>query len=537
MHNMTVLVGKNNEGKSNILRALSLAMDIMKYFAKNPRLLKMPVRFIEDFYIWDQDYPILLQSKKPNGSSSIDLTFEFTEDEVVQIRKITGTKSNNNLSVRILINKNEAKIDILKRGTTAFSDNEIKQKIIMFVCANNDFVFIPAIRTEDDAIRETRLLIERALSTLETSPEYTDAVSTIEKLQQTVLDEIANGIIGPLQTFLPSVKDIQIRILKEQRRIALRRNIELVIDDGTPTLIQQKGDGIKSLTALAMLNIFKQSSKSLLIAIEEPESHLHPESARQLFSTIQVLAEQHQVILTTHSPLFINRLCIQENIIVYKGNATVVKRVSEIRDVLGIQVSDNLFNAETILVVEGEDDKIALDKILPAISEKIKKAMQNGTFVIDFLSGAGNLSYKLSFYRSIQCRYHILLDNDEAGRRAGESAIEQGLATMKNITYTNCNGSPDAELEDCYDKAVYESTIFSQFGVDLSLCSEFRSCRKWSDRVAACFLSRGKQWNDKIETKVKMAIAESVASNPEQALNINKRSCIDALATEIEIII
>ena len=31
-NNMTVLVGKNNEGKSNILRALTLAMDIMKIY-------------------------------------------------------------------------------------------------------------------------------------------------------------------------------------------------------------------------------------------------------------------------------------------------------------------------------------------------------------------------------------------------------------------------------------------------------------------------------------------------------------------------
>ena len=38
-NNMTVLVGKNNEGKSNILRALTLAMDIMKLYAMNPRML------------------------------------------------------------------------------------------------------------------------------------------------------------------------------------------------------------------------------------------------------------------------------------------------------------------------------------------------------------------------------------------------------------------------------------------------------------------------------------------------------------------
>lgn len=31
-NNMTVLVGKNNEGKSNILRALTLAMDVMKMY-------------------------------------------------------------------------------------------------------------------------------------------------------------------------------------------------------------------------------------------------------------------------------------------------------------------------------------------------------------------------------------------------------------------------------------------------------------------------------------------------------------------------
>ncbi len=41
---MTVLVGKNNEGKSNILRALTLAMDIMKIYSKDPRSLQIAVR-------------------------------------------------------------------------------------------------------------------------------------------------------------------------------------------------------------------------------------------------------------------------------------------------------------------------------------------------------------------------------------------------------------------------------------------------------------------------------------------------------------
>ena len=46
--NMTVLVGKNNEGKSNILRALTLAMDIMKIYASDPRNLRFSVNYLKN---------------------------------------------------------------------------------------------------------------------------------------------------------------------------------------------------------------------------------------------------------------------------------------------------------------------------------------------------------------------------------------------------------------------------------------------------------------------------------------------------------
>lgn len=113
----------------------------------------------------------------------------------------------------------------------------------------------------------------------------------------------------------------------------MRRNTEIIIDDGTPTPIQQKGDGIKSLTALAILNIPARVDRVSVVAIEEPESHLHPESARQLYDTIMSLSQTHQIVLTTHSPLFVNRTNLKENIIVNDGKATPVKKIKEIRDV------------------------------------------------------------------------------------------------------------------------------------------------------------------------------------------------------------
>lgn len=533
-NNMTVLVGKNNEGKSNILRALTLAMDIMKIYSKDPRSLQIAVRpYLKNHYSWEKDYPISLQEKNPNGWSSIDLNFELDEQDILAIRSMTGIRLSGCIPVRVSTNGAAAKIDIPKRGTAAFADADNKKKIIEYVCFKIDFNFIPAVRTEYDALRVVDSLIEKSLETLDTNPDYINAMNKIEELQQGILDGISNQIIEPLQEFLPTVRNVQIHIQNERRRIAMRRNTEIIIDDGTPTPIQQKGDGIKSLTALAILNIPARVDRVSVVAIEEPESHLHPESARQLYDTIMSLSQTHQIVLTTHSPLFVNRTNLKENIIVNDGKATPVKKIKEIRDVLGIHISDNLTNAEHVLIVEGEDDKIALEKLLPSMSTKIKRAIQNGTFIIDYIGGAGNLPYKLSFYRNLQCKYHVLLDNDDAGRHAGSEAERQGLLDVRNVTYAICNGSPNAEIEDCYNKAVYENAILNEFGVNINV-AEFRGNKKWSDRIAGCFLSQGKLWNDAMEKRVKLVVANEISEEVDTVMNEHKRSSMDALVTSLE---
>ena len=135
-----------------------------------------------------------------------------------------------------------------------------------------------------------------------------------------------------------------------------------------------------------------------------------------------------------------------------------------------------------------------------------------------------------------KCKYHVLLDNDDAGRRAGQDAETQGLLNTRNTTYTMCNGSPNAEFEDCLEKAAYVEAVLSEFGVDLNV-AEFRGNKKWSDRVAECFKSQGKQWNDTMEKRVKFCVAEALPSDPAVALNQHKRSSIDALVTALNFLI
>jgi len=47
-------------------------------------------------------------------------------------------------------------------------------------------------------------------------------------------------------------------------------------------------------------------------------------------------------------------------------------------------------------------------------------------------------------------------------------------------------------------------------------------------------LSQGKNWNIKMESQVKAIVAEQVNNNPENSLNLHKRSSIDTLIQALE---
>jgi putative ATP-dependent endonuclease of the OLD family len=130
-----------------------------------------------------------------------------------------------------------------------------------------------------------------------------------------------------------------------------------------------------------------------VLAIEEPESHLHPRAIHQLREVLEELSVQHQVIVTTHCPLFVDRTNLRSNILVNNKKASPAKNVAELRDALGVRASDNLRNAEIALIVEGEEDRRALAALLPVASRRIGTSLQTGLIAIDTLGGGTNLSY------------------------------------------------------------------------------------------------------------------------------------------------
>ncbi len=243
-------------------------------------------------------------------------------------------------------------------------------------------------------------------------------------MQQPILDELVKSIEPTLKKFLPSLKKVEFRVQDRNRALRLT---SLIVNDGSPTDLSAKGDGVQSLATLALLRHVsetKAGKKHVVLAIEEPESHLHPAAIHAIHAVLKDIAVNQQVVVTTHSSAFAQRDNIAANIIVQQGEATPAKSISQIRESLGIRASDNLLHASLVLLVEGTSDKRALTSIMSAHSAKIRKAIEDGILALEEMYGASNIVYKISTYRDALCTVVCFLDDDTEGRTSYQKAAK-----------------------------------------------------------------------------------------------------------------
>lgn len=484
--------------------------------------------------MWKRDFPISLQERPRRTESVFRLEFSLNDDEVNEFRDEIRSALNGTLPIEIKFGKDGlSDIHVPKRGPGGTALSAKSSIIARYIASRISFNYIPAIRTEDESLAAVHEMLSSELGQLEGDPDYIAALDKIAELQQPILDRVSETIKESLSDFLPNIRNVSVRIPPAARRNALRTQIRVEIDDGSPTLLEYKGDGVKSLAALGLLKDKRLAGGASIIAIEEPESHLHPGAMHSLREVIANISKNNQVVITTHCPLFVDRDNISNNIIIDGNGAKTAKEIGAIRRLLGIRASDNLVNAGYVLVVEGDEDVIALTSILSHESQAIAKALKQKNLVIEPIGGAGNLSYKLTLLSNALCVTHVLLDNDEAGTTAYRKAEEDKIIKIADVTFVNCRGMPASELEDCFDREIYTDRVQREFDVDLRDAA-FRGNAKWSDRAKACFERQGKPWSNRVEAQLKAVVAEVVSRDPGAALNPHRRVVIDALKVSLE---
>jgi putative ATP-dependent endonuclease of the OLD family len=339
---LTVLVGPNNEGKSNLLSALVCALTLAQDRSAGLRRTLLG----SSAYDYERDFPIGLRDGTARASTRFELEFELDAADQRAFRTAIGSKLNGTLPIQITVEKDGVvAFAVKKQGPVQKALTAKRGQIANFIAERLQFLYIEAVRDEAKSQRIVETMVSRALTTLEGDADYQKALKALEDAERPVLQQVSKLVLESLKPFIGSLSSVSTAVSREQRTRAMRRSAEIQLDDGTLTPLSQKGDGVKSLVAIALAKASAEGTagdKNLILAIEEPEAHLHSGAVHTLRALLEDIAKKRQVIISTHEPALVRRDNAAANILVQGNKAKPADSLEEVRKVLGVQLTENL---------------------------------------------------------------------------------------------------------------------------------------------------------------------------------------------------
>ncbi|MDB6116427.1 MAG: Recombination protein [Verrucomicrobiaceae bacterium] len=128
-----------------------------------------------------------------------------------------------------------------------------------------------------------------------------------------------------------------------------------------------------TMRLVGILGAFLQSARPSVIALEEPESTIHPEALSTLLDLIQGFSSDSQVIVTTHSPDLLDCKWIEpENIRVATWNNGVT-RIEKLDTASTQTLKQHLMGAGEMMRTEGLQSAELFEEINPEQAELFSK--------------------------------------------------------------------------------------------------------------------------------------------------------------------
>jgi putative ATP-dependent endonuclease of OLD family len=229
--------------------------------------------------------------------------------------------------------------------------------------------------------------------------------------------------------------------------------------------LSQRGDGFRRIAMMAYFEHLAEQDagegEQIIFGFEEPETFLHPTAQEQLFEKLESLCEaNHQVLLTSHSPIIVARTKSESLIHVTKhgGTTTYASGVADLRpiaDDIGIRV-DNQFmslfdSAKVLLLVEGIDDAVALEHVAGQykVADLIHATFSDLSVAILPIGGCGSIQHwvQLDLLKKLTKPFFIFLDSDKDSI-AAPSPNATALSDLGFTIGVNCAITQKRSLEN-----------------------------------------------------------------------------------------
>lgn len=463
---LTVLVGKNDVGKSSILEALDIFFENSKP-DKNDRNIsssgnvKIGVIFSNiptDFLIDTKVKTSLQDEFLLNAGGFLEIYKEFKTKTEISIR----SNYPKNEDLQNLIN---LKIDELKELTGKLSisvekiDKRVSselRKVIREALITDETEYeeiIIKLDTENEAKNVWKKIQEqlpffalfkadRATSDKDKEVQDPMKLATKQALQglltklEEVQTEVKNHVKNLADKTIEKLKEMDSEIASSLETIFEETKWEKAFDirlESDKVPLDKKGSGLRRLV---LINFFraeadrKMQEKSLpniIYAIEEPETSQHPDWQVKLIEALKDLSEldNTQVMLTTHSPALANMINPENIRFVKKQTSGVISvqkgsniNIEEIAGTLGVlpNIPDNLDKLKLIICVEGYTDIHFFTSIFNLFGLDLN---ENEKLVIIF-TGGGTLEHWIrnNYLKKLGRPEFHLYDRDEDGKYA-----------------------------------------------------------------------------------------------------------------------
>ncbi|MBZ8178735.1 AAA family ATPase [Oscillatoria salina] len=138
-----------------------------------------------------------------------------------------------------------------------------------------------------------------------------------------------NEILEKLSSRVPRLEKVQPSIMQDGRLLLQIKDAPFA----TPILAKFASDG--TLKMLAYLTVLYDPDPPQLIGIEEPENHLDPRLLPELAEECRHASANTQLMVTTHSPFFVNRLKPEQIWVLYRDEKgyTQAKRTADMQGI------------------------------------------------------------------------------------------------------------------------------------------------------------------------------------------------------------
>ncbi len=233
------------------------------------------------------------------------------------------------------------------------------------------------------------------------------------------------------------------------------------------------GEGNKSLMLFALIRSyaknFKQEATGIL-AIEEPEIYLHPQARRHLYQIFKDIVKDSniQIIYTTHSPDFLSteefssiglvskdsqegtkvKIITEQGLVNFSKNTGVPKNKTNIDNIKEFYAttSDTKLNegffAKHLILVEGDTEEFCL----PLLLERLGLKYYSSGISIIGVEGKNQIPKYWRLFKSFDIKLSVVFDSDSQGNNnlaacfgCSENDLQLGIDKIKKVETTNQN--------------------------------------------------------------------------------------------------